>query len=137
VEILNAGGYRSDGRKQYELRSMNIQLGNASSIQAVDDSCSYPNPNTPDGVAFVSHGLTEASAKVFGPREPQSRRDTIHDRANINVQVVMLPFSGGMGGRRRGRGDKYVSHFPNLYFYKPFIGVYWNWRRLSNRHLSL
>lgn len=114
VEILNAGGYRSDGRTQYELRTMNVQLGSTSSsssgsgfsAQTLHDSGSYPNPNAPDGVAFISHGLTEASAKVFGPREPQSRRDAIHDRANINVQVVMLPFSGGMGGRRRGRGDK-------------------------------
>lgn len=91
---------------------MNISLGSTSSGQTATsnqdllDSSSYPNPNAPDGLAFVSHGLTEAYAKVFGPREPQIRRDAIHDRAFINVQAFMLPFSGGMTGRRRGRGDK-------------------------------
>lgn len=69
----------------------------------------YPHPNAPDGRAHITHGLTEATAQVFGPREAQVRREAIHDRANINVQVVMLPFSGGGGSRRRGRGDKYVT----------------------------
>lgn len=87
---------------------MNISFGSPenSSTHALFDSASNPHPNAPDGTAFVAHGLTEVTAKVFGPREVQSRRDAIHDRANINVQVTMLPFSGGAAGRRHGRGDK-------------------------------
>lgn len=108
VEILNSGGYRSDGRKKYELRSMNISMGGskAASMHSMLDSNSYPHPNAPDGSAVILHGLTEVVAKVFGPREPQIRREAIHDRANINVQVIILPFSGGSTARKRGRGDK-------------------------------
>jgi ribonuclease PH len=87
---------------------MDISFGSreTSSTHALFDSASNPSPNAPDGVAFVAHGLTEVSVKAFGPREVQSRRDAIHDRANITVQVAMLPFSGGVAGRRHGRGDK-------------------------------
>jgi ribonuclease PH len=88
---------------------MSITMGGskAASMHGIIDSNSYPHPNTPDGSAVILHGLTEVSAKVFGPREPQIRREAIHDRANINVQVVILSFSGGSTARRRGRGDKY------------------------------
>ncbi|KAG8866310.1 Exosome non-catalytic core component [Serendipita sp. 405] len=108
IEILNAGGYRSDGRTQYELRSMTIILGDSakSLSENLDDSFSNLYPNAADGSAIVMHGLTEVSVRVFGPREAQIRREAIHDRAKINVQVVMLPFSGGTANRRRGRGDK-------------------------------
>ncbi|CAG7851956.1 SubName: Full=Probable exosome complex exonuclease rrp41 {ECO:0000313/EMBL:CCA66660.1} [Serendipita indica DSM 11827] len=108
VEILNAGGYRSDGRTQYELRSLEIILGDSSRPRTINlhDSASNPHPNAPDGSAIVGHGLTVVSARVFGPREPLLRREAIHDRAKLSVQVAMLPFSGGMAGRRRGRGDK-------------------------------
>ena len=114
--MLNAGGFRADGRKQYELRDMSIDLStsenalrlSSSSSQRLTDPSSYPHPTSPDGMAHVCHGLTEVSVRVFGPREAKLRRETIHDRANTNVQSIMVPFSGGGGGRRRGRGDKYV-----------------------------
>jgi exosome complex component RRP41 len=91
---------------------MDITLGSTSgslsstAIHDLQDTTSYPHPTAPDGQAHVAHGLTEVTAQVFGPREPQIRREAIHDRANINVQVMMLPFSGGSASRRRGRGDK-------------------------------
>ena len=67
-------------------------------------------------MAQVCHGLTEVSVRVFGPREAKLRRETIHDRANTNVQIIMVPFSGGGGGRRRGRGDKCVR-----FIFYPFL----------------
>jgi ribonuclease PH len=61
-----------------------------------------------DGSASVSQGLTAVSASVFGPREAKNRRDTIHDRATLNVQIVMAPFASSTSRRRRGKNDKYV-----------------------------
>jgi exosome complex component RRP41 len=73
-----------------------------------------------DGFATARHGLTEVSVSVFGPREARLRSQTIHDRANINVEVNIAPFSTG-DRRKRTRGDKYVHDFlkitqiPDLY----------------------
>ncbi|GBE88447.1 ribosomal protein S5 domain 2-type protein [Sparassis latifolia] len=92
VEILNDGGYRSDGRRQYELRDITIEL----SQQGVAD-----------GSATLTHGLTQVSVSVFGPREAKMRSQTLHDRANINVEVNILPFSTGER-RRRARADRRV-----------------------------
>jgi len=90
VEILNDGGYRSDGRRQYELRDINID---------------FSSQGTADGSASVSHGLTQVLVSVFGPREAKMRSQTIHDRANINVEVSVAAFSSGER-RRRGRADR-------------------------------
>src|ERR1700734_3049735 len=53
------------------------------------------------------HGLTQVLVSVFGPREAKQRRETIHDRANINVEVNIAAFSTGER-RKRSRGDKLV-----------------------------
>ncbi|KAJ3558787.1 hypothetical protein NP233_g11429 [Leucocoprinus birnbaumii] len=92
VEISNEGGYRSDGRRQFELRDITINL--AQQGQA-------------DGSAIITHGLTQVLVSVFGPREAKLRSQTIHDRASINVEVNVAAFSTGER-RRRGRGDKRV-----------------------------
>ncbi|KAJ8072600.1 Exosome non-catalytic core component [Marasmius tenuissimus] len=93
IEILNAGGYRSDGRRQYELRTI-----------AIDFS---PQGSNPDGSATISHGLTQVSVSVYGPREAKMRSQTFHDRANINIELSIAPFSAGER-RRRGKGDKRI-----------------------------
>ncbi|KAL1745920.1 ribosomal protein S5 domain 2-type protein [Schizophyllum fasciatum] len=93
IEILNAHGYRSDGRKQYELRDMTIDLSPRASA---------------DGSALVTHGLTQVLVSVYGPREPKQRSQSAHDRATINVEVGTAPFSSGER-RKRGRGDKRVQ----------------------------
>ncbi|KAH9178347.1 exosome component 4 [Lactarius sanguifluus] len=93
IEILNEGGFRSDGRRQYELREI-----------AFDSS---PQAGA-DGSARISHGLTEVLVSVFGPREARVRAQTLHDRAAIHVEVNIAPFSTG-DRRRRGRGDKRVQ----------------------------
>jgi len=95
IEILNDGDFRSDGRRQYELRDITIDLCQQGSA---------------DGSAVLTHGLTQVSVSVFGPREAKMRSQTIHDRANINVEVTVAPFS--MGERRkRSRGDKRILEF--------------------------
>ncbi|KAG7089689.1 hypothetical protein E1B28_011344 [Marasmius oreades] len=93
IEILNAGGYRSDGRRQFELRTIEIDFS--------------PHGSNSDGSATISHGLTQVSVSVFGPREAKMRSQTFHDRANINIELNIAPFSAGER-RKRGRGDKRV-----------------------------
>ena len=95
TEILNDGGYRSDGRRQYEIRDINIDL--------------TPR-GTADGSALITHGLTEVMVDVFGPREAKLRGQTLHDRALVSVEVGIMPFSTGER-RKRSRGDKYVLCF--------------------------
>ncbi|TFY81403.1 hypothetical protein EWM64_g2610 [Hericium alpestre] len=92
IEILNDGGYRSDGRLPSELRSLTFDLS--------------PQAGA-DGSATVSHGLTQVLVSVFGPREAKSRAQTMHDRAALNVEVAVAPFSTG-DRRKRGRGDKRI-----------------------------
>ncbi|KAH7912011.1 exoribonuclease, exosome component 4 [Hygrophoropsis aurantiaca] len=90
IEILNDGGFRSDGRRQFELRDISIDF----SLQG-----------TADGSVTIHHGLTQVLVSVFGPREAKLRSQTIHDRANINVEVTVAAFSTGER-RKRSRGDK-------------------------------
>ncbi|KAH9999213.1 exosome component 4 [Russula compacta] len=93
IEILNEGGFRSDGRRQYELREITFD----STTQA-----------GADGSARVAHGLTEVLVSVFGPREARVRAQTLHDRAALHVEATIAPFSSASDRRRRGRGDKRV-----------------------------
>lgn len=90
IDVLNDGGYRSDGRRQFELRELAIDLSQHGAA---------------DGAAVLSHGLTQVLVSVFGPREAKKRSDTIHDRANINVELSIAAFSTSER-RRRTRGDK-------------------------------
>jgi len=95
VEILNEGGFRSDGRRQFELLSIDIDLSQQGQA---------------DGSAMITHGLTHVLVSVFGPREAKTRSQTIHDRANINVEVSVAAFSTG-DRRKRSRGDKRILEF--------------------------
>lgn len=97
VELLNAGGFRIDGRKQYELRSIAITLGGSQDTSA-------------DGSASITQGLTTVSATVFGPREARSGSNILHDRASVNVEVSLAPW-GSMERRRRNRGDRRLLEF--------------------------
>ncbi|KAF7327547.1 RNase-PH domain-containing protein [Mycena kentingensis (nom. inval.)] len=92
VEILNDGGFRSDGRRQYELRDVAIDLSQQGAA---------------DGAATITHGLTQVMVSVFGPREAKMRSHTMHDRANINVELSVAAFSTGER-RKRNRGDKRI-----------------------------
>ncbi|KAI0696534.1 ribosomal protein S5 domain 2-type protein [Cytidiella melzeri] len=92
IEILNDDGYRSDGRRQYELREITMDLSHR---------------GTADGSAMITHGLTQVLVTVFGPREAKMRSQTLHDRAVLNVEVSIAPFSTGER-RKRSRGDKRI-----------------------------
>lgn len=94
---MNAGGFRVDGRKQYELRSIAIQLGGSQDTAA-------------DGSAQITQGLTIVSATVFGPREARLGANVIYDRASVNVEVSLAPW-GSMERRRRNRGDRRLLEF--------------------------
>jgi hypothetical protein len=64
----------------------------------------------------MQQGLTTVTVSVFGPREPRSRANAIHDRANLVVEVGVAGWSQpGVG--QRNRGDKYVA-FPNFLVYE-------------------
>ncbi|WWD00213.1 hypothetical protein V866_007122 [Kwoniella sp. B9012] len=90
IEILNDGGLRHDARRPYELRSTSFQLD------------THP---TAEGSSTVTQGLTTVQVSVFGPREPKSRSTASHDKAIINVEVGVVPWAQGGGGKRI-RGDK-------------------------------
>ncbi|ELU39651.1 exosome component 4 [Rhizoctonia solani AG-1 IA] len=94
VEIINDGGYRADGRKARELRSITIELS--------------PHP-TADGSATVSHGLTTVNVCVFGPREAKNRSQTMHDKALINVEISEAP--GGVGTNVSLKADPRICCF--------------------------
>ena len=64
-------------------------------------------PNA-DGSAFFQQGHTEVIATVYGPREVQSRRKMAHDRAIINCEYTMAPFSTAERKPTR-KSDRYVS----------------------------
>ena len=105
VDIINEGGFRSDGRRQFELRTIEMDLSQQGQA---------------DGSAMISHGLTQVLVSVFGPREPKMRSQAIHDRTNINVDVSMAAFSTS-DRRQRSRGDKWILIFFALFFYAPLI----------------
>ena len=54
---------------------------------------------------MITHGLTQVLVSVFGPREAKMRSQTLHDRAVLNVEVNIAPYSAGER-RKRNRGDK-------------------------------
>ncbi len=123
MEILNEGDFRSDGRRRFELRSMEIDLSQQGQA---------------DGSAVISHGLTQVLVTVFGPREAKLRSQTMHDRANINVEVSVAAFSTG-DRRQRSRGDKCGTiSLPSSYYLtlKRTTGESWNSLQPSNQLLN-
>lgn len=58
-----------------------------------------------DGSAVVSQGLTQVLVSVFGPREAKNRAQTVHNRANINVEISIAPFSASER-RKRSKNDR-------------------------------
>ncbi|EJU04550.1 ribosomal protein S5 domain 2-like protein [Dacryopinax primogenitus] len=94
-EPLNAGNLRSDGRRPLELRSFSAEL------------TTHPSA---DGSASVSHGLTQVTACVYGPREAKNRAQTMHDRALVNIEVEVAPWAGEVR-RQRTKGDRRTAEF--------------------------
>ncbi|KAI7818076.1 ribosomal protein S5 domain 2-type protein [Gamsiella multidivaricata] len=90
VELLSPEGLRVDGRRPAELRK--ITSATAVLSQA-------------DGSAYLEHGNTKVLAAVYGPREARHRALVAHDRAILNVEFNVAPFSTGER-RRRTKNDK-------------------------------
>lgn len=121
LEILNSGALRLDGRRPHELRSLALHIapgaGEASASGGGGSSSSKNTPRTSlivgkdgttqeaDGSARVEQGLSTVYAAVYGPREARSRSATLHDRAVIDVDVSLEPWSG-RERRKRARGDR-------------------------------
>jgi len=60
-----------------------------------------------DGSAYFEQGNTKALASVLGPREVHFKRESFHDRLNINCVYSMAPFSTGERKlKRSGKQDR-------------------------------
>ncbi|KAF9425283.1 Exosome complex component RRP41 [Entomortierella beljakovae] len=90
IELLTPEGLRVDGRRPGELR----KITSATSVLS-----------QADGSAYLEHGNTKVLAAVYGPREARHRALVVHDRAILNVEFNIAPFSTGER-RRRGKNDK-------------------------------
>merc|ERR1712137_420300 len=88
-ELISEEGLRIDGRRAEELRNIKCKLSVA--------------PDA-DGSAFYQQGHTEVIATVYGPMESK-RRNAAHDRAIINCEYLMAPFSTAERKNTR-KGDR-------------------------------
>ncbi|KAF9581728.1 Exosome complex component RRP41 [Lunasporangiospora selenospora] len=90
VELLTPEGLRVDGRRPAELRKI------TSTTSVLSQA---------DGSAYIEHGNTKVLAAVYGPCEVRHRALAVHDRAIINVELNVAPFSTSER-RRRTKTDK-------------------------------
>ncbi|KAK3844807.1 MAG: ribosomal protein S5 domain 2-type protein [Linnemannia gamsii] len=90
TELLSPEGLRIDGRRPAELRKI------------TSTTCVLSQA---DGSAYLEHGNTKVLAAVYGPREARHRALVLHDRAILNVELNVAPFSSGER-RRRSKNDK-------------------------------
>lgn len=106
LEILNSGSLRLDGRLPLELRSLALHISPEAPLLGIS---TLPGLSLqgPDGSARVQQGLTSVFAAVCGPREAATRSNTLHDRAVVEVDVSMEPWSG-KERRKRAKGDRFV-----------------------------
>jgi exosome complex component RRP41 len=107
LEILNSGSLRLDGRLPLEIRSLALHISPEAPLLGIS---TLPGTSTqrPDGSARVQQGLTSVYATVYGPREAANRSNTLYDRASLDVNVNLEPWSG-KDRRKRAKGDRYVE----------------------------
>ncbi|KAI3627295.1 SKI6 [Malassezia furfur] len=108
IDLLSSGGYRMDGRRPLELRSMEFKISPHMSSSASLIPASASAAGRPDGSAQVTQGLTSVCVYIYGPREPgrASRAPTVRqDRAGIHVEMAVAPW-GGIERRHRARNDR-------------------------------
>ncbi|SHO76193.1 Similar to S.cerevisiae protein SKI6 (Exosome non-catalytic core component) [Malassezia sympodialis ATCC 42132] len=115
TELLTAGGFRMDGRKPLEFRSMELSLSphTATGESLVPTAASATS--RADGSAEVRQGLTHVYACVYGPMEPgrAARAPTVRqDRATIQVDIAVAPW-GAAERRYRARGDRQLVEWAN------------------------
>ncbi|KAJ1920804.1 Exosome non-catalytic core component [Mycoemilia scoparia] len=89
-ELLSPEGLRVDGRRPNELRKI---------------SCRASVLRSSDGSAYYEQGNTKVLVAVYGPHESRHRSQVQFDRAFINVEFNVAPFSTNER-RKRSKNDK-------------------------------
>ncbi|XP_054713184.1 exosome complex component RRP41-like [Uloborus diversus] len=87
MELLSDLGIRMDGRRPNEVRKIACKMG-------VSDGA--------DGSAYFVQGNSQVLVTVYGPHEVTGRSRPLSDKAVINCQYRIAPFSG--------RARKAISH---------------------------
>ncbi|KAK4699624.1 hypothetical protein P7C70_g6633, partial [Phenoliferia sp. Uapishka_3] len=124
AQLLTPSNLRLDSRLPLELRSLSFQI-----LPSPPTSSTSPAtaPANADGYSLVSHGLTRASASVFGPRE-SIRTGAFSggagsgggggkgaDKATVNVEVGVAGWnersSAGPGVRKAGKDRRLLNPF--------------------------
>ncbi|KAG0168488.1 Exosome complex component RRP41 [Apophysomyces sp. BC1015] len=90
LELLTPEGLRIDGRRANELRKITAKTSVFSQA---------------DGSAYIEQGNTKCLAAVYGPREARHRMQALADRAIINVEFNVAPFSTSER-KKRSKNDK-------------------------------
>ncbi|CEJ04572.1 hypothetical protein RMCBS344292_18527 [Rhizopus microsporus] len=90
LELLTPEGLRIDGRRANELRKITAKTSVFSKA---------------DGSAYIEQGNTKCLAAVYGPREVRHRGQALSDRAVINVEFNVAPFSTSER-KKRSKADK-------------------------------
>ncbi|KAI9283271.1 putative exosomal 3'-5 [Sporodiniella umbellata] len=90
LELLTPEGLRIDGRRANELRKITAKTSVFSQA---------------DGSAYIEQGNTKCLAAVYGPREVRHRLYSLSDRAYINVEFNIAPFSASER-KKRAKTDK-------------------------------
>ncbi|CAG8729422.1 21309_t:CDS:2, partial [Cetraspora pellucida] len=82
---------RQDGRRANELRKI---------------KCKPSVLSQADGSAYIEQGNTKCLAAVYGPRETRQKAQVIHNKANINVEISLAPFSMPQERKKRSKSDR-------------------------------
>ncbi|CAG8661482.1 5457_t:CDS:2 [Acaulospora morrowiae] len=77
-ELIGPQGLRQDGRRANELRKI---------------KCKPSVLSQADGSSYIEQGNTKCLAAVYGPREARQKGQVIHNKASINVELSLAPFS--------------------------------------------
>ncbi|CAG8604249.1 14230_t:CDS:2 [Acaulospora colombiana] len=83
-------GLRQDGRRANELRKI---------------KCKPSVLSQADGSSYIEQGNTKCLAAVYGPREARQKGQIIHNKAIINVELSLAPFSVSER-KKRAKSDK-------------------------------
>lgn len=95
-ELISAQGLRMDGRRQNELRQIEVKLG-------VLERC--------DGSSFYSHGNTKVIASISGPKQPSKASGKKDENFYFNVHLKFATFSKNGERQRVVKNSKKLSEF--------------------------
>jgi exosome complex component RRP41 len=89
-DILAIAGLRVDGRRNIDIRQIQLKIGVA---------------NAADGSSYFEQGLNKVLAIVHGPHELQRRGDDSNEKGSLSCRLINAPFSAGERRKRRA-GDR-------------------------------